>query len=382
MKNFYLELPLDEKRRILEMHSKESKIIKEQSSTLGLAGTGFPNYGTSGELNINPKNLKLGDGGRNHPEQIKDVTNLQNILISKGLLKLVDAKGNKIKPGYFGRLTQTALDRYYGKEVPTEQKNQNESTICIGLDKKMCKKISPTNIVEVGTGEEAQCAAFVTKCLSEYDKKFITGDAWKSASFLTGGGGTERFNAFKTNVDWNKVWTELKSSGITKKDCMSFYKKQNSDVLTFAKGARKILAISENNAPDSSSINWKSLKPGDIVGLWHKSTTNKGRAFCERMVDDLNLDDNGKFKELPFTFNTHVGFVTAIKNGVPIIVHNIGNMLHTSGTFSAVPVTKMLSKDSPDRIVWAVSDPEVESAYQEMIKKQQSNPSNFFNLSK
>ena len=104
-----------------------------------------------------------------------------------------------------------------------------------------------------------------------------------------------------------------------------------------------------------------------MVGLIHTSTTNKGRAFCERLVDDLNLDDKGNFKPYPFTFNTHVGFVTAIKDGIPIIAHNIGNSLHTSGNYSAVPVTKMLSKGSPDRVVWAYSDPQVESSVQKIL---------------
>ena len=254
------------------------------------------------------------------------------------------------------------------KEIEPEKNKISSSTSCIGLPKEMCSRISSKNAVTLGSGDEAQCAAYVTKCLSQYDKDFKTGNAWKSASWLAGGGGTEKFNLFKTNVDWNKIWQGLKSNKITKSDCMAFYGKQSSDVGTFKSKSKAILNLSAENAPDSSAANWRSLKPGDVVGLWHEGTSNKGRAFCERMVDDLNLDEKGNFKQNPFTFNTHVGFVTAIKDGVPIIAHNVGNSFHTKGSYSAVPVTQMLSKSSPDRIVWAYSDPQVESSVQKALK--------------
>jgi hypothetical protein len=261
------------------------------------------------------------------------------------------------------------------KKTPTkggefETNKPSSTSTCIGLPKNMCSQISSKNAVALGSGEEAQCAAYVTKCLTQYDKDFKTGNAWKSASWLAGGGGTERFNLFKTNVNWNEVWKGLKDNKITKSDCMKFYGKQGSDAGTVMPKSSAILNLSKDNAPDSSSANWGSLKPGDVVGLIHNGTTNKGRAFCERMVDDLKLDDKGDFKQNPFTFNTHVGFVTAIKDGIPIIAHNVGNSFHTKGNYSAVPVTQMLSKGSPDRIVWAYSDPQVESSVQNSLKSE------------
>jgi hypothetical protein len=234
----------------------------------------------------------------------------------------------------------------------------------------MCSQISSKNAVTLGSGDEAQCAAYVTKCLTQYDKDFKTGNAWKSASWLAGGGGTERFNLFKTNVDWNKVWKGLKDNKITKSDCMKFYGKAGSDTGTFMSKSKAILNLSKDNAPDSSGVSWRSLKPGDVVGLVHDGTLNKGRAFCERMVDDLRLDEKGNFKQMPFTFNTHVGFVTAIKDGIPIIAHNVSNSFGTKGNYSVVPATQMLSKGSSDRIVWAYSDPQVESSVQKALKSE------------
>ena len=363
-----------------------SKIINEQGNMFGTAGVGikspFINSKTYSNgptqpvnKNINPKGLKLRDGGYKNPQKIKDVKKLQQSLMDLGYLVT-----NTMTPtGYFGNLTNNALKAFYSnakpqnkklKKVEPEIKNKKiniDSTKCIGLPKEMCSKISSTQEVKLGSGEEAQCAAYVTKCLTQYDKDFQTGNAWKSASWLAGGGGTERFNLFKTNIDWDKIWQGLRDNKITKSDCMRFHGKANSDSLTILPKSKAILNLSKNNEPNSSGVNWKSLKPGDVVGLIHTSTTNKGRAFCERLVDDLKLDDKGKFKELPFTFNTHVGFVTAIKDGIPFIAHNIGNSFHNSGSYSAVPVTQMLSKESDDRVVWAYSDPQISSSVEKIL---------------
>lgn len=372
------------------------KVLTEQGNMFGTAGVGIKSPFINSKKysngptqpvnkNINPKGLKLGDGGIKNPQKIKDVKKLQQSLMDLGYLVT-----NTMTPtGYFGNLTNNALKAFYSnaepqnkkvkkvepeikkpKKVEPEIKNKKiniGSTTCIGLPRDMCSKISSTQEVKLGSGKEAQCAAYVTKCLSQYDKAFQTGNAWKSAGRLAGQGGTEKFNLFKTNIDWDKIWQGLKDNKITKSDCMKFHGKSNSDLFTVHPKSNAILNLSRDNEPNSSGVDWKSLKPGDVVGLIHTSTTNKGRAFCERLVDDLKLDDKGNFKQLPFTFNTHVGFVTAIKDGIPIIAHNIGNSLHTSGIYSAVPVTKMLSKGSDDRVVWAYSDPEISSEVQKIL---------------
>jgi hypothetical protein len=56
--------------------------------------------------NINPKNLKVGAGGTNNPDQVADVKRLQQKLIDLGLLDI------KSPSGYFGDKTQQALDAY------------------------------------------------------------------------------------------------------------------------------------------------------------------------------------------------------------------------------------------------------------------------------
>jgi hypothetical protein len=56
--------------------------------------------------NINPKNLKVGDGGQYNPDEVADVKILQQKLMALGFLKTKNATG------YFGDKTQAALDAY------------------------------------------------------------------------------------------------------------------------------------------------------------------------------------------------------------------------------------------------------------------------------
>jgi hypothetical protein len=58
--------------------------------------------------NINPKNLKVGAGGKENPSQVADVNRLQTKLIALGLLKTKSGKPT----GYFGDATKKALDTY------------------------------------------------------------------------------------------------------------------------------------------------------------------------------------------------------------------------------------------------------------------------------
>ena len=76
--------------------------------------------------NINPNNLKLGDGGRRNPKEINFVKQLQQKLIDLKLLTIV-----KEPTGYFGRNTKDALDRYNGVSSPkiVDKKPEQPKTI-------------------------------------------------------------------------------------------------------------------------------------------------------------------------------------------------------------------------------------------------------------
>jgi hypothetical protein len=72
------------------------------------------------KVDINPKKLKMGDGGKSKPKQIADVKALQQKLMDLKLLRT----DTMVPTGYFGSLTQKALDAYNatGSVVTSKEK--------------------------------------------------------------------------------------------------------------------------------------------------------------------------------------------------------------------------------------------------------------------
>ena len=161
-----------------------------------------------------------------------------------------------------------------------------------------------------------------------------------------------KYNLFTSGeVNWTKIWSDLAKNKVTKTTCEKHAKTDDAD----GKVNSAVPSIVTNSIPQSPRFNISSLKLGDIVGLYHKNSSNKGMAFCQRALK-RGLDNNGNVADKdPFTFNSHVGFVGAIKNGVPIVIHNV------HGKHMATPATQMLSKNSEDMIAWVVSDNSIAS---------------------
>lgn len=94
------------------------KVLNEQASMFGTAGTeiaGYrrddsrqPNRGITTKPNINPKGLKMGDGGKADPAKAAEVKKLQQKLMDLKFLRT----DSMVPTGYFGKLTQNALDAY------------------------------------------------------------------------------------------------------------------------------------------------------------------------------------------------------------------------------------------------------------------------------
>jgi hypothetical protein len=86
-----------------DLESIIKKVLIEQSNITATAGLSMGN-----KENLNPKNLKLGDGGNRNPKKIEDVKKLQKRLMDLGFLKTK----SMVPTGFFGQLTKTALDNY------------------------------------------------------------------------------------------------------------------------------------------------------------------------------------------------------------------------------------------------------------------------------
>jgi hypothetical protein len=167
------------------------------------------------------------------------------------------------------------------------------------------------------------------------------------------------YNMFKKDINWNGLWRDLEKYKVTNKSC-ECHKEDHADKHCNTGIAKSI----ENSYPSKTGFDISSLELGDIVGMYYSPSTNKGMAFCQK----ASFDKNGKIiKTSPFEFNTHIGFVVAIKDGVPIILHNIGN--ETQGLRHATPATKLLSKNGT-MIAWVAKDNEMKKGlYIEKFRK-------------
>ncbi len=227
---------------------------------------------------------------------------------------------------------------------------KNESYNCISVTKDTCSKISPSKETIIGSGAKTEgCTAYVRKCLSQYDQELYAGaGAWFTAREILSKGGKSKYNMY---TDGSVNYDKLNASNITKSEC-DFHDKEGLHKDT---QKPKIKDIITKMMPSKSSVSLSSLKLGDIVGIYYPNSTNMGKAFCQRAIGN-NLFPNEKFKfsGKPFTFNTHVGFVGAIKDGNPIIFHN------TEGTYRATPAKDMISSNAKGMISWVISDPDIE----------------------
>jgi peptidoglycan hydrolase-like protein with peptidoglycan-binding domain len=253
------------------------------------------------------------------------------------------AKRGKVQ----GNASQSSQTQETKPVASTDPQNR-----CIAISKEECDKISSTKETRIGTGSETRCSAYMVKCLSQYDSELFGGNAWDAFNNVKGGG-TVKYNLFTSGeVNWTKIWSDLAKNKVSKDTCEKHAKTDDAD----AKVGSVVPSIVTNNIPSSPKFDINSLRLGDIVGLYHKNSSNKGMAFCQRALK-RGLDNNGNVSDKdPFTFNSHVGFVGAIKNGVPIVIHNV------AGNHIATPATQMLSKNSNDMIAWVVSDNSIATA--------------------
>jgi peptidoglycan hydrolase-like protein with peptidoglycan-binding domain len=111
------------------------KVLTEQGNMFGTAGVGIKSpfidsKSYSGPTqpvnkNINPKGLKLGDGGNKNPQKLEDVKKLQQSLMDLGYL----VTDTMTPTGYFGNLTNNALKAFYSKAEPTNKKVGTSSKV-------------------------------------------------------------------------------------------------------------------------------------------------------------------------------------------------------------------------------------------------------------
>jgi peptidoglycan hydrolase-like protein with peptidoglycan-binding domain len=313
------------KRAILESNNKE-RIDESFSQTVYNAQEKLKaKYGS-----LLGKSGKRGDG----------VDGLYGQNTRKAILQF-QIDNNLSQTGKLDSQTLKSMGIKSSSPKPEEKKKEVDTGNCVAQDTSLCSKISSSKEVSIGNGGGEGCSEYVGKMIGQK-----LGNAWQA--FLSAKSkGSVIYNMFTDgSINWNNI---KKNKFINSDICGCFIEEGDGKDKT-CEGGSKLSSTISGFYPSKSSVTLSSLKVGDIVGMYYGASGNKGKAFCQRAVEDRDLDSQGNYGDAdPFTFNTHVGYVGAIKNGVPIVFHSV------HGDRRATPATQLLSKSGEAMITWAVS---------------------------
>jgi hypothetical protein len=295
-----------------------------------------------------------------------DVTNFQNYV--KNVKDDPTILGSTGVDGKWGGKTQSAWDKYGSSYMSSACKKTKSS----GGDKKTdetsksCKRSkipkfenvntclsNSTKSTELGKSSVTDCAAFVN---AFSDKVSYVGNAWFTHDLDSAG--KRKFSVYTSVPDSVKEEARKIFNAIWKRGGWA----KSSDYKQNVKNLQNKLI------PNQSSLSSKLVK-GDIVGIYYPASSHHVEAFYQAATGKDGkgnnitpsyavTDSSGKF--VPgiggypklgktwnsgrlWSMNTHLGIVGEVKNGVPIIFHNIG------GTVYADPLGKL---QGDGKIMW------------------------------
>lgn len=201
---------------------------------------------------------------------------LQEMLVDKGYLPEFTDSGETNIDGRIGKRTREAFKQFY-RDYNVDGILGNK-TIDGYLDRENRKALGFNTDVSA-EGMVDQCAKWVTK---KYDhivgntkQNGVFGNAWNMIKNIEDSGGKLLFNIYDSPYFDNAENASDIKNGVTE------YMKSNP-------------------------IDYSILEPGDVVGIHNPSS---------RHYEDVLKDGT--------TYNTHLGIVVDIKDGVPIVEHNI-----------------------------------------------------------
>ena len=209
---------------------------------------------------------------KKYGKNVEEVKKIQQDLVDKGY----NIGTNKLgAPNIDGKFGSKTLAAYKAELEKVKLKGEvNNSRV---LPEKIYSNIAKFS--KESTCNTPECATFVSNV---YDLN-ILGHAWDMKDNIEKNNGIIKYNIY-SDSRFKDVADESTLKNITK-----LVKKNN-------KASKELFSI------------------GDIVGLYNSNSTYHSQAIRE-----------GKG-----TMNTHVGFVSSFKNGVPIITHNIKGKLYHS----------------------------------------------------
>lgn len=232
--------------------------------------------------------------------------------------------------------TNTTFGQYYvrkggklqGNETQSSQSQpkKDELVVAPGLNQDVFKNINiaaldSTKSKEVCKADTTECGSYVNK-LS--DKIGSVGNAWLAHNNDTLGTRTKTAYWGLTPAQQDKIFNIFKAID-----------KQGGPVKGKKSGGPtdEIKALQTQLIPQISA---SDLKPGDVVGIYYPESGYHETAFYEAGKPYFVKDSKGQWqkgntiqKGQGFGMNTHVGIVAFEKNGVPLVVHNIGGTVYS-----------------------------------------------------
>jgi len=330
MKNLFI-INEEEKNRILNIHKSATKrhYLPEQDLELGQ-----PTQPIAGPQNLQDTSgviIKQGYGGDPYVYakfgndyyygKLSDGDNPNWILATKQ-----DAI-NSIKSKIFNEKipivkTIKSPEKDKVKKQPIKKKTSDKTKTGIIVSDKInpkfksildISKLSDLHPVPIFKAGQNNCATFVHEFINGLGN---VGDAWVAHD--NSGIGQTVWSSF-INLNSNQIdkvtnlWKQINNAG-GGKDKGPF--------------TDKVVSVVNSLVPKSPGT---SLKLNDIVGLFYPGSKHHESAFYEAgkrffRKNMVGMTVNGETikKGIGWGMNTHIGVVGAIKNGVPIIFHNIG----------------------------------------------------------
>lgn len=205
------------------------------------------------------------------------ITALQTMLVKKGYLPEFTDDGRENIDGFLGKRTQEAF-KLYNRDYNIDGE-LGSRTINAYLEKEN-RKQKGFNTHVSAEGMQDQCAAWVSKKFDTVTGKSkqngVYGNAWQMLKNVEDAGGQMLFNLYE-----DAAFSNMKSGNQIKNTVDKLVKTKNFD--------------------------YSQLQAGDVVGIHNPSSLH---------YDDVLKEGT--------TYNTHVGIIADVQNGIPIVEHNIG----------------------------------------------------------
>lgn len=207
----------------------------------------------------------------------KTITALQTMLVEKGYLPEFADTGRENIDGLLGKRTQEAF-KLYNRDYNIDG-HLGSRTIDAYLQKEG-KNHTDFNTHVSAEGMQDQCAAWVSKKFDTVTgaskQNGVYGNAWQMLENIEDSGGQMLFNIYEDDAFSNVT------SGSQIKNTV-------------------------NHLMKDKKFDYSQLQAGDVVGIHNPSSLH---------YDDVLKEGT--------TYNTHVGIVVDVQDGIPIVEHNIG----------------------------------------------------------